>query len=88
MKNGKMTVKNILKIAWILYAVFSIIIWLPKVDQMLTNDYSQVKSYVSLDDAWDVTIGEETFGNVSLDRFRFPAVKKGETIVMQRELPQ
>lgn len=88
MKNGKITVKNILKIVWILYAVVSVVVWLPKVDQMLTNDYSKVKSYVSLDDAWDVTIGGETFFDVSLDDFRFPAVKKGETIVMRRKLPQ
>lgn len=88
MKNRKITVKNILKIAWILYAIFSILIWLPKVDRMLTSDYSEVKSYVSLDASWEVTMGGKVFHDVSLDTFRFQAVKKGEKIVMQRKLPQ
>ncbi|MDE7210741.1 MAG: diguanylate cyclase [Lachnospiraceae bacterium] len=55
---------------------------------MLTNDYSRIKSYVSLDDSWEVTINGETFYGVSLEDFRFPSVKKGDRITMQRQLPQ
>ncbi len=88
MKKGRLSVKNIIRVAWILYALISIVVWLPKVDRMLTNDYSRIKSYVSLDDSWEVTINGETFYGVSLEDFRFPSVKKGDRITMQRQLPQ
>ncbi len=88
MKKGRLSVKNIIRVAWVLYALISIVVWLPKVDQMLTNDYSRIKSYVSLDDSWEVTINGETFYGVSLEDFRFPSVKKGDRITMQRQLPR
>lgn len=88
MKKVNPSIKNILKIVWIVYAAISVLIWLPKVDQMLTDDYSEVKSYVLLDDSWDVRINGETFHDVCLKDFRFPAVKKGDRITMKRRLPQ
>lgn len=88
MKKVNPSIKNILKLVWIVYAIISVFIWLPKVDQMLTNDYSEVKSYVLLDDSWEILINGEAFHDVCLENFRFPAVKKGDRIVMKRRLPQ
>lgn len=88
MKRRWFSVKNIIRGAWILYAVVSMMIWLPKIDRMLTNDYTEINSYISLDDSWEVTVGGETFYDVCLGEFRFPAVKKGDKITMRRMLPQ
>lgn len=89
MKKKMRSVKNLLKAAWIIYALFSIAIWLPGVDDMLTMDYATITDdYVSLDDSWDIIINNSTFHEVSLDTFRFPAVGKGDQIIMERVLPE
>ncbi len=85
----KLTVKNLLKAVWIVYALLSTAFWLPKVDQMLVKDYEIItKEYVSLDDAWDIRINDNAYTGVSLEEFRFPAVRKGDRIVMERVLPE
>lgn len=88
MKKKLLSVKNLLRTLWILFAVLSTVFWVPKIDQMLTKDYALIADFVSLDDSWSITINDDTFQNVSLNEFRFPAVKKGSRIVMQRELPE
>lgn len=89
MKKKVLSVKNLLKAAWIIYALFSIAIWLPSVDDMLTMDYATITNdYVSLDDSWDIVINNSTFHGVSLETFRFPAVRKGDRIIMERVLPK
>ena len=89
MKNKVLSAQNLLKAAWIIYALLSIVVWLPKVDQMLVKDYDTItKEYVSLDDSWDITMNGSTFQGVSLEEFRFPAVRKGDKIIMERQLPK
>jgi len=89
MKKKMFSVKNLLKVVWVLYALLSIFVWLPNIDHMLTEDYTAIeKNYVSLDDSWDITINNSTFHDVSLDTFHFPAVRKGDRITMERVLPE
>ena len=80
--------KIIIKIIWVLYALLSIFIWLPKVDSLLTKNYEQMSDYVLLDDSWDITINDTFYQNVSLEDLRFPAVNKGDEITMERDLPE
>lgn len=89
MKKEVLSVKNILKAAWVLWSLLSTAFWLPKVDQLLTKDYDTIKNeYVALDDFWNITIDGESFYDVDLREFRFPAVNKGSRIVMERALPE
>lgn len=80
--------KNLLKFLWIVYAIASIIVWVPQIDRLLTKDYDSISEYVSLDDDWEIEINHDMFHNVSLDSFQFPAVSKGDSIVMERKIPE
>lgn len=84
----KLSTKYIFGILWIAYAIMSIVCWLPRVDDILSKDYSEVSSHVSLDDNWEIEMDGSAYQNVSLDDFRFAAVKKGDRITMQRTLPE
>lgn len=84
----KISKKTVLKIIWIVYALASMIIWIPQIDRMFTKDYASASAYLSLDDAWDITINGREYRNVSLDGFRFDIVNKGDEIIMQRTLPE
>jgi len=89
MKKKVLSGKNLLKAGWILYALLSIAIWLPMVDRILTKNYTAIANeYVLLDDSWDITINDNTFYGVSLEEFQFPAISKGDRIVMERMLPE
>ncbi len=76
-----------LKFIWILFALISILTWMPRLDGLLTKEYSAISGYVGLDDGWDVTVNEKTWQNVLLTALQFPAVSKGDEITMQRTLP-
>ncbi len=82
------SVKNILKIVWLLFAVMSIIVWLPKVDGLFTRDYAVISEYVDLNDSWEITINENSYQDVALNDFHFPAVNRGDQITMSRTLPE
>lgn len=88
MKKQVFSIKNVLRVVWVLYALISIMFWLPKVDQLLTKDYSANSKYVDLDDSWEVTINGDIYQDVALQDFHFPAVSKGDQIIMQRTLPE
>lgn len=88
MRKQVFSIKNILRVVWVLYALMSIVVWLPKVDQLLTKDYAAVSEYVDLDDSWEVTINGDSYQDVLLQDFQFPAVSKGDRIVMRRTLPE
>lgn len=77
-----------LKIAWILCALISIIIWLPKADHLISQDYEQISKHIKLDDQWEITINDKAYHNISFDDFRFETVKIGDIIVMERQLPK
>lgn len=79
--------KTLLRILWILYALVSMLIWMPQVDRLLIKDYSTMSQYISLDDSWEITIGDDTYYDVSLNDFRFDTIRKNDEIIMQRKLP-
>lgn len=85
--NRIFTIKNGLKTIWIIYAIFSIMIWLPKIDNLLKKDYAEISKHILLDDDWNITINDKFYQDVSLDDFQFTPVKKGDRITMQRQLP-
>ncbi|MDE5931038.1 MAG: GGDEF domain-containing protein, partial [Lachnospiraceae bacterium] len=86
-KSKKPLPKTLLRTTWILYALISTLIWLPQVDRLLVKDYSAMSQYISLDDSWDISIGDDIYHDVSLNDFRFDAVRKDDEIIMQRKLP-
>lgn len=86
-RQKKITKKLILQIIWIVFALASIIFWVPKVDTLFSQNYSSLLNHISLNDSWDITIGNDVYLDVSLDAFRFDAVNKGTEITMSRTLP-
>ncbi len=79
--------KTVWKIIWIVLALAGILVWIPQIDRLITKDYAAMSECVLLDDAWDIAINEETYQNVVLTDFHFPAVRKGDAITMERTLP-
>lgn len=86
-KTNKPLPKTLFRTLWILYALISTLIWLPQVDRLLVKDYDVMSTYISLDDCWEISIGDDIYQDVSLNDFRFDAVRKGNEITMQRKLP-
>lgn len=87
-KNNKnLLFKRGLQTLWVLLVLVSVIVWLPKTDRLLCEDYESVSRHISLNDNWNIRIDDTDYENVSLDDFKFDAVNKGTTIVMQRTLP-
>lgn len=82
------TKKNILRVLWIFYALFSIVVWLPQMDHLLSKDYEEISKHISLDQHWDIRINDSFYQDVSLDNFSFDTVDKGDQITMEREIPQ
>ena len=70
--------KKILQALWILYVLVSTFLLLPQIDRLLIKDYVSMSEYISLDDSWEISIDDDIFQDVSLDVFRFDAVKKGD----------
>lgn len=87
-ENNNNTRKGILvKTLWIVYAIFSIFIWLPKFDSLLTSNYEQESECLNLNDFWNVQINEQEYGQVSLSEFKFEAANKGDQLILERVLP-
>lgn len=80
----KLTRKNVLKTAFIIYALLSVYFTTRFIDSLLSSEYSAISHYLSLNDGWDITINEDRWQNISLDAFRFPPVSKGDTLTMER----
>lgn len=87
-KKIELTRKNVLKILLIIYALFSICFTTLFIDHLFSSDYSAISQYISLNDAWDITINDHAWHNISLDTFRFTPVSKGDTITMERTFPK
>lgn len=88
MRKKMFSIKNLIRAAWILYALTSIVVWVPQIDRLLTKDYDLISRHVSLDDSWNIAINGENFSDVSLDTFHFPVVSTGDQIEMERILPE
>lgn len=87
MSKKMLTKKNLLQLAWIIYALTSILVWVPQIDHLLTKDYEEITKHISLDDDWEIRINDQDFSGISLDSFHFPAVSTGDEITMERTLP-
>ena len=85
--NTKKWKKSLLKILWILYAIFSIVVWLPKFDSMLTSKLDEAAQCDNLNNSWNIQIEDQEYTDVSLDELKFPAVNKGDQLVLERMLP-
>ena len=84
---AKISKKTLFKTIWIVFALACILVLIPQVDKLITKDYAEISECVLLDDAWDITINEDTYQNVLLTDFYFPAVRKGDAITLERTLP-
>lgn len=88
MKNqDKFSYKTILKAFWAVYALASICGTFFFVDHLFSKDYNSISQNIPLIDAWDITINGTPYHDVSLDNFSFDPVSTGDTITMQRKLP-
>lgn len=85
---GRFSLNKSLKTVWILFVLISVVIWMPRTDRMLSQEYPEVSAHVSLDENWKIDINSSVYKNVSLDGFRFKALNKGDKVIMQKELPQ
>lgn len=81
------TKKRALKLIWILFALASILIWVPKTDQLLSRDYEQIAKHIAMDDHWEIAINEQEYHDVSLKDFHIKAIHIKDKITMQRKLP-
>ena len=86
-KDNKRTKVLIQKILWVFYAIFSIVIWLPKADSMLISNYEEASKCVELNDSWYVQIRGQEYYDVTLEDFSFDSANKGEQFVLERTLP-
>lgn len=78
---------SVLKIVWIVFAVISVIVWLPKTDSLLTSNYEESAKHIDLNSSWDIEIYGKKYKDISLKEFDFPAVNKGDKIILSRKLP-
>lgn len=86
-KMKKPSRKTVLKALFIVYALLSICFTTLFIDNMFSSDYSAISKYVTLNDAWNITINDRVWHDISLDTFRFPPVNKGDTITLERVFP-
>ncbi len=84
---GNITPKRILKAVGILYGILSVIFWMHKADSLLSSSGFREQGYVSLNDSWEIMIGDDLYEDISIDNFTFDAVNKGKEITMVRTLP-
>ena len=79
--------KKIIKYIWVAYALFSMLIVIYFINNLLCKDIMKVSNRVVLNDNWDVYINDTTYENVSIDSLEFNAVKKGDKVVLETTLP-
>jgi diguanylate cyclase (GGDEF)-like protein len=83
----KSSKKLALKCMWVAYVLISIVICLILTDSLINKDYATVSRHMSLDDDWKIRIKDNVYEDISLKDFSFKAVNKGDTITMERKLP-
>lgn len=44
--------------------------------------------YLAMDDGWKITINDTTYENVTISKFKFDVVGKGDTLIMEYTLPE
>lgn len=70
-----------------MYALFSVFLVIYLVDLVISKDYNIPSNRLFFNDNWNISINEKLYTGVSLDDFHFPALNKGDEVIMQRTLP-
>ena len=86
-KNERKRTKNILRYIFVVYAFISIGIVLWAVDSLICNDMDEVSNRLILNDGWEVTINNKEYKDISIDKFEFDTVTKGDKVVLETTLP-
>ena len=76
-----------LKIVWVLYAIFSIVVWLPKADALLSSRYEQASEHVDLNSSWNVQVHGQEYTNVSLSDSDMRKLEEGVYLDSELTLP-
>lgn len=74
------------KYFWLVYTLCSIAAIIIYADKLLTKDMNK-QDVTILNNNWTITINDKTYENVALDNFKFDALDKGDTVVMETTLP-
>lgn len=80
--------KKPIRVIWVIYAVFSLILVFFLADNLLTKELDNTSAKIELDDKWNISINNDSYENVNLKEFRFSPVNKGDKIVMTNILPK
>lgn len=83
-----MNLKKIIKYIWIVYAIFSVMLVIYLADHLICKDILNVSNRIFLEDHWNITMNDETYEDVELSSFTFDAVKKGDKITMETQIPK
>lgn len=84
----KKNYKAVLKYVWIVYALISIGIVIYLANNLVCRDIMDVSNRVILDKGWDITINDQKYTDVDLDTFLFETTEKGDSVVMEIEIPK
>ena len=84
---SKVNFKKILKYVCTAYVVFSIVIVLYLIDNLICNDIMKVSNRLILNDNWNVWINDDYYEDISIDSFTFEAVNKNDIVVMETIVP-
>lgn len=79
--------KKTIRLFWLIYALFSVVIVLYLANKMLCKDLDAVADKIYLDDGWDITINEAHYQNSNLKELKFSPVEKGDRITLKKTLP-
>ena len=86
-KNERKRTKNIWRYIFVVYAFISIGIVLWAVDSLICNDMDEVSNRLILNDGWEVSINNKEYKDISIDKFEFDTVTKGDKVVLETTLP-
>lgn len=75
------------KYFWLVYTLLSIATIIIYADKLLTKDMNK-QDVTILNNNWTITINDKTYENVALDNFKFDALDKGDTVIMETTLPK
>lgn len=87
-KTSRILPKAFIKVFLGIYAFISICVTIYFVDHLFSKEYSDISQHITLNDGWDIAINDTLYQDAALDNLQFEAVGKGDTVIMQRMLPE
>ena len=85
--NERKRAKSLWRYIFVVYAFISIGIVLWAVDSLICNDMDEVSNRLILNDGWEVSINNKEYKDISIDKFEFDTVTKGDKVVLETTLP-